>query len=430
MIKQFLFRLSQLVFVMTFVLMLLAMIGQTSWHLYKYFTGVYSPAYGFFGEMLINYQGGFVRRGLLGEVLFLVRGVLPFDVIDAVLLVYYGSFVLIVLLLLRLFKQHGWSIFLLPFPVFLYEYLCDPYIICCKRDCLILLFAYVGFYMYRRFVNNPTFWGLLYTNIFLIIGGLIHEAFFVFCAFIIIYHFYFKRCQATPNRFSCFLETLICWSPTLLALLGVGICSGQSEQAVAIIDSWNQYVELGNPTESYVYRTLGQMKFDDVVTESLSHWFRPFCGLLPVWPVNIFVGICLYYLVTRMNIIDLGTFPLIDMDVVQLSNILLFQFLILLPFSLLMHDLARLLPYWSISSLFFMHFFPNRNVFPSMLSSLSDILQRQIDRIPVLNKQWVYLLILILLPIGYMGANLTGMFPFIPNEMKHWIMGIPMFVNY
>jgi len=64
------------------------------------------------------------------------------------------------------------------------------------------------------------------------------------------------------------------------------------------------------------------------------------------------------------------------------------------------------------------------------LTSVSIKFQKFIDGCKYCHNQWLYWGVLLLLPIGWFGATLTGMLPFIPNELKHLIMGVEMTVNY
>lgn len=77
-----------LLFRVTFVVMLLAMAWQTGMHLWMYNQGAYGYDYGCINEMQINYEGGFVRRGLFGEILLGVRSIFSFSVVHAMELQY------------------------------------------------------------------------------------------------------------------------------------------------------------------------------------------------------------------------------------------------------------------------------------------------------------------------------------------------------
>ena len=413
--------------------MIAAMAGQTAWHLYKYIAGVYkTTSYGPYSDFLLNYEGGFVRRAFLGEGLFVIRGIIAFNVADAVLLLYYGSFFLLTWLLIRLCIKHGWSLFLLPFPVFLYLYLCDPYFLAGKRDCIILLMSYIAYLLYRHYIDNSSYIRLLLVNLWIVVAFLIHEAFFFFGASIIIFHSFSLIYRETHSLIrSCFVSSIY-WLPVLIALLFIIKYPGNTSGIVEVVSSWTPYIDLGPAGQSYIYNYVGSISLKDVPEHVFyDAWLSPIIWKIPKLPFNLLILILLYYCLTRINTIDLKLYKLSYYDHVQLSNILLLQAFFILPLSLfLFSDLARLLPYWSISSLFFFSFFKDRKEFPISLTSVSIRLQKFIDGCKCCHNQWLYWGILLLLPIGWYGAALTGMFPFIPNELKHLFMGVEMAVTY
>ncbi|MDY4626709.1 MAG: hypothetical protein SO442_08905 [Prevotella sp.] len=65
-------------------------------------------------EWLINYQGGFVRRGLLGQVLFLLYQLHPFNLRFALLTISVLMSFLFLILIVRIFIRRGWSMAILP----------------------------------------------------------------------------------------------------------------------------------------------------------------------------------------------------------------------------------------------------------------------------------------------------------------------------
>ena len=104
------------IFGMMFFLILSAFITG----LYVFVTESYGTfwAYSSFevSDWLINYEGGFVRRGLIGQLLFFLYQIHPYPVRFAILFICVLGFVTICWLLIRILKKEGMSIFILPFP--------------------------------------------------------------------------------------------------------------------------------------------------------------------------------------------------------------------------------------------------------------------------------------------------------------------------
>ncbi|MDY6271459.1 MAG: hypothetical protein SPL43_08755 [Prevotella sp.] len=65
-------------------------------------------------EWLINYHGGFVRRGLLGQGLFLLYQLHPFNLRFALLTISVLTSFLFLILIVRIFIRRGWIMAILP----------------------------------------------------------------------------------------------------------------------------------------------------------------------------------------------------------------------------------------------------------------------------------------------------------------------------
>lgn len=421
-------RISLLVFRGTFVLMLLALIWQTVRHLQGYAEGQYDYWYGCINEMLVNWEGGLVRRGLFGELLYWARSVVTFPVDDAIVVAYYVGFAVLTALLVRIFKKNGWSLFILPFPMCLYVYLCDPYFMIGRRDAWLLILAYVSFKLYHRYVESGGWYRLIACNLSLIVAILLHEASFFFVFLIIFLHDFWHNIANGREILAGSWHVFCHWLAILFLLCIVVLCHGDDLLVREIWDSWCPYLGEAVTNElvkdSYMSMTMN-WSLEYCITEIVwpNSWLSYFAWNLPTLPFNLYLFACLYYLVTRFNAIDLGFYRLEKYDRVQISNIVLVQFICVLPLlTLVFCDWGRALPYWIVSSLLFFHFFGNAEFAPPILSSLSVRLQGWIDKIPFLNTSWGYYILIMTLPLGFMHATISGVLPIVPNEMKHLII--------
>ena len=95
-------------------------------------------------EWLINYQGGFVRRGLAGEILYRLYQIHPYPVPYLIIGISVVCLVGLTLLCIILFRRMNWPIWLLLFPMFLYYrlYGLEMGILDSRRDCLMLLLSF------------------------------------------------------------------------------------------------------------------------------------------------------------------------------------------------------------------------------------------------------------------------------------------------
>ena len=147
----------------------------------SYFTNLVSPQHGYqsweISEWFINYEGGFVRRGIVGQILYAFEQMHLYDVRVAIKLLYVLSSVVILLILYRVFRSEGWS------PVLLPTGLCLGYTLFNlwgRKDFLMLALAFAIFLCYRSAVtrHGKRAWLLLY--VLSAIQLLAHEASFFF----------------------------------------------------------------------------------------------------------------------------------------------------------------------------------------------------------------------------------------------------------
>lgn len=67
-------------------------------------------------DWLINYQGGFVRRGLIGELLLQLEHIRPYNVRHAILGIEIMSYILFFAVTFRIFTKYRWSLLAAMFP--------------------------------------------------------------------------------------------------------------------------------------------------------------------------------------------------------------------------------------------------------------------------------------------------------------------------
>lgn len=80
---------------------------------------IYMPGYNGFeiSDWMINYQGGFVRRGLVGELLFMLEKVKPYNLRYAVIGIDMVFYILFFFTIFRIFRKYRLSLIGAMFPV-------------------------------------------------------------------------------------------------------------------------------------------------------------------------------------------------------------------------------------------------------------------------------------------------------------------------
>ncbi len=367
-------------------------------------------------EWMINYEGGFVRRGLIGQLLYECYKLSPYPLIDVVMVVSFATFLTLVVLVIKLFLKEGWSCVLL-FAPYLFFIAFRSQLFWTRRDHIALLITWAIFWCYSRCINNHKTGFMIIMQILSIFTLLMHEASFFFTFPILFFHYYgYKRSQLKSVYES--IVSTICFSlPIMITMAVVCLNKGNTNIANAIWISWQSCMERFSDGGDITKIGVGVLALTwDSVDTFIMHFKLNWCVVynkfFPAFPITLFNIVAIYYLVTRLNTVDLKWNKLRKMNRTVLSNIMLIQFFCLIPmFTILSCDMARIITYWVISTLFAYHFFKNSKLLSiSWLSRLSETIQIKIDRVKFLSYSWVYFGILFCLPIQAWGVISIGDF--------------------
>lgn len=413
---------SYLVYRLIYCLMFFFILGALAIGLYAFI----SESFGSFWEYssfeisdwLINYEGGFVRRGMVGQLLYMLYQIHPYPVRYAIVLLYILGFIFISGLLVYILKNEGLSIFLLPFTIGLYyAFTCD--MLWTRRDYWALMIAFSIFYFYFKYIQSFTIKYLIIFYLLSTITLLMHEASFFF-TFPVLIMCGFYHCS---HKKKDFFRMLVIWLPIVLLFLFVVMHKGDAEVMTAIWQSWEPCFiayPTGNgeiPGTGNGVEFLNMTSIEAIALHIRLVWLARFAPYVPSFPFNIYLIICTYYLVTRLNIVDMKVYKLHAYDKILLSNIVIVQFVFLLPmFGFLSCDLGRVIPYWVISSLFLYYIVDKNNIssniVPLFVTRFSIWAQGKMDQLSFLNKPWMYCVLIITLPLNcYYGATYGGIVP-------------------
>lgn len=358
-------------------------------------------------EWLINYEGGFVRRGLVGQLLWSLEQWFPYDIRVALMGICIVVSLIFLYVILRVFKKEGWAVLILPTGFCLGF---TMFSLWGRRDYISLMLTYSLFMLFRHQLNHPGKWlGWAAFSVLSVLQILIHEAsFFYTFPILMLYSYHHSRCQQQSigkSLCTCALQFL----PVVLAMAAACIFKGNEQVAQTIWDSWVPIV--GN------YQTgaekMGWGVFALTWSPGLifpSHFATSLMGDASpaVWriPLVIFNLLAAYYLVTRMNAVNMGLFRPKPMNHIFMSDVALIQFVAMLPmFTVLSCDWGRTLPYWIISSLLFYHTFRREQVgFATLLTRASTGVQGFITGSRVLRSPFTYILVVLLAPVPTYNA--------------------------
>lgn len=361
---------------------------------YKFFTtGLSFTNYNWWNvsEWLINYEGGFVRRGIIGQLLFWLYELHPYPVRDAIFVIAGVAFITFIYCLIRLFNKEGWSHLLLFTPCLLAVTFSAIGIFWTRRDNIALLVTWLIFILWARYARKGNLWSIVAAQLLSVLTLFIHEASFFFTFPLLALYCYsvFAKCLS-PLR--ALAKTFFAMLPATITMAVMCIFKGDAQMAADVWASWRPMMERyptgGNINEiGDGVKALGWNTRETFAMHLGRNWN------ITSFPIRIIQFAALYYLVTRINTLDLGWNKLKPVNRIRMSNYMLLQFIFLLPmFTVLSCDVQRVWCYWVFTSLIAYHCFGDARLpFFRLLSKFSDKVQRGMDRWKFLSSPYTYL---------------------------------------
>lgn len=371
-------------------------------------TDLFQGDYGYqtfqISDWMINYEGGFVRRGLIGQILWTIYQCHPYPIAHAIACIYYLSLAVFTLILSKILIRSGVSIFVLPFTICLF-YGLGELALGFRRDYLVLTITCCIFLCYNQFLNSRNKKSLIMIYCLSVLVLLAQESTFFFTFPILMLHTlaYEKRDKIK--------NLLILWTPAIITMGFACIFKGTERTPELIWQSWMDCLTtypLGNNTG------IGAgVAFLSNGLNVISSHFTIVWGGYKSCILNLYSFVAIYYLVININTINLNWYPIKHIDKISLSNILLAQWICLIPMlGFLSCDFGRVITYWTLSSLLFYCILQEKHCqHLPFLSRISLAIQKRIDNIKALNNPIVYLFILVSIPLApYTGSTFFGCF--------------------
>lgn len=349
-----------------------------------------------YSEFLINYQGGFVRRGLIGEILYRIYLSHPFHVKGILLSVCCLIYLWNCLFFYRRFKKYDLCWWLLLSPLFLNF---TTYIV--RKDYLLyaLLIAIV-------FLLRPSSRDILNKSIaclLVLISLLIHEA-FLFWGVVL-----YAIVLLTDNR-----HKVLNYSFIAIPLIAVAIIShfkGSTEVAHTIVSSWNSIIP-GSPLKHITYNSIGAIGWDTSQT-CLMHLkynisLSTHGGGIVLIPLML---IAAYYLFTNyMVYFNKGT--VVERNAGRMGISLLFPVFCvsLIPmFTVLSCDTGRVFQYATITTFIAFLILPRQNIlrmFPEWYKTAIGRFNNVLDRrFPATKSSLTFMLLVLAVSPCYFSLN-------------------------
>lgn len=363
-------------------------------------------------EWLINFQGGYVRRGLMGELLYFIAQ--HFNINIGLTIKLFSLLCLFGLIgfFIKHFLQKGYALYILPTCLFFGTHINNG-MYWTKRDYLILLLFILCLYILKK--NKNILFGFLATNFLMILAINIHEAIALFTLPIL---FLILRVKFIKFNFiKSIIYSILFITPMIISFLIVIKYHGDMSIAQKIWDSWVNVVgskpaKLDDWSHGVV-SSLGwsqEMAFE--FHRNKNFWSKSGGILsLPFWilitPVIYYIASNYFYAFAVNNL----TFTTKNKNI--FSGILIVQLLCILPFFLYLScDIGRIVFYWMTSS-FIIYFIVPENelesIFPKFYLKGIQIINKGIETIFQPSKSLIaFLLIIIGIPTA--GFSLEFIF--------------------
>lgn len=351
-------------------------------------------------EFMINYQGGFVRRGLTGELLYRAFQIHPFSVLHFVLCFDVIAFVIFAIIIFHICRKKQW-IPVMPIA------LINGYLFWYRRDFFMIVISFAIFYLLFQYLRNSQRKFLIAFSTLSSLSILIYEPSFFFTIPISML-FYFCNSRA-ENFKQKIIDSLKVFCLPLLCMFIVCKASGNGDTADRIWNSWQplfdyQGIPSGAPGDAinFMNMTTGSaMKFHLRLNFGISKGrMLGFSPSLVVGSMLMFIGI--YFLTITIPSLKRQT----KECRIALSYIFIFQIICLLPmFTVLSCDFGRTINYVIYSTLFLTYAVEKYQIRYEMpvIRNLSNKVYLLCSN-PICSNLLVYLTVLLLTPFTLWGG--------------------------
>lgn len=366
-------------------------------------------------EYLINFEGGFVRRGLMGQIIY---EICRFSHIHPNAVIYFIcaiSWVGVVIFFFRKFKEKGLCWWLLASPFLLGSTL--DFI---RKDYLSYLVLIGILYLVA---HKPRLWHMAGVVLLVIFGIMLHEAF-------IFYGVPLAALALLSGR-STRWQGVVVSVTAVSAFMVMCLYKGDAAIAQAISDSWgwafpgmplNVGYEYGVSVWALSWDTADTMKM-----HLLRNLLNQDCDYATIL-FNASVWLLSYYLFTNFLLVFRGSSTLEQADTTRrrVSGLYLVSFVCLLPmFTVLSCDYSRIYQYMVVATYAACLLLPGETVdrvVPRFVNNIAARLNSFLERILVPNKG---LLLVLLFVVSAPSANFQLLKTMIYNSILGNLFMLP-----
>ncbi len=362
---------------------------------HQIFDGYYKESW-HITEWLINYEGGFVRRGLLGELLLQSHKNLGLNPYYTIVVLSFFLYLTLALFFIRSFRRTGLSLVVLPCAFFMGgPAISNEWV---RKDVLLVL-LFIG--MVRLALSN-SYKRVLAVNLLFIVALLVHESigFWAFPMMImLLYHGILGR---VGSRNKAIALSLLLLSPAMLTFLMVLYHKGNIEVASAIWESWSA---VSFPFQSY-HDGIAPPAAIGGISWSLEKGVSYTRGLLSNFNDGIYGPLAWLFMLGATFAVTVNVGALKTVSVHQhehiedrdlLCSLLSLQLLSITPLFILGIDYGRWVFFWVTSTFSIYLLVPHavlRDIFPTWVFGYSAKVTGCLDALIGRSKRTLYVMIL------------------------------------
>ena len=188
-----------------------------------------------FTDWIINYEGGYIRRGLLGEISINLSNFLDLNIKYVFLLIHLSTYLLFHLIFYKFFTsfKKNYIFYLLCFSPLVFLYPIATFEAFARKEIFYITFFLLNCYLAIRINNrNIIFFS---TNLFVILSYLIHESSLVFLSFFYLSYFVFLKKNNYKKKLSEFLFIFVIYL-ILLFLLSLPVTDEKLSKMIFMIN--------------------------------------------------------------------------------------------------------------------------------------------------------------------------------------------------
>ena len=278
---------------------------------------------------LIDYRGGFVRRGLVGEGLWWLKECLGIDPLFVIVPVAIGLYLALAAFLLLAFRRRGWIWWIVPTTLLLGG------VDVLRTDGLVLCLV-VGIVASATRIKQAWL-RLLAVNVIAVLGVLVHEVVFFMTVPMLVWLELGDDELPMPKA-----VRPIVLAPVVLALSFATMCSGDAVVRDVIVSGWHDSLGDWWSAARYLGVSVG-LTPADVIGANVAHLTTTYLGV-PAW---VFVPI---------GVVFAGAFICVTVGSLRVMGLLALQFVSLVPVFVCLCDPSRALCFWLFGSLMWMLF--------------------------------------------------------------------------